>query len=121
MSRSRSPVDDHIDTFSGEQRKTLLRLAEILREILPGATETISYGMPCFKVDGVAVAGFSGFKAHNSYFPHSGNILDAVGSLPAGCTATKGTLRFPVDNCLSKSFVRTLVAARKREIRERGR
>ena len=116
-----SPVDAHIRKFTGVQRETLQKLASILREVLPGAEECISYNMPCFKVHGKAVAGFDGFKKHNGYFPHSGNIVSAVGALPAGCAVTKGGLQFPLDKCLTKTLVRKLVRARLREIEERGR
>ena len=61
--------------------------------------------MPCFKVDGVAVAGFDGFKRHGSYFPHSGNIVAQVSGIPDWCTAaTPGTLQFPVDRPLPKAW-----------------
>jgi uncharacterized protein YdhG (YjbR/CyaY superfamily) len=73
--------------------------------------------MPCFKVNGVAVAGFDGFKQHCSYFPHSGNVVGQVSGLPAWCTvASKGTLQFPVDRPLPKTLVRRLVRARLDEI-----
>ena len=121
MPRKATPIDIHIAAFRGEQRESLSELAAILRELLPGAVECISYNMPCFKVDGKAVAGFDGFTKHNSYFPHSGNIVNSVGPLPAGCSATKGSLHFPLDRCLTKTLVKKLVSARLREIAERGR
>lgn len=120
MSRS-SRIDSHIEQFDGVQAETLRKLAAILRELLPDAEECISYNMPCFKVDGKAVAGFDGFTKHNSYFPHSGNIVNSVGPLPAGCSATKGSLHFPLDRCLTKTLVKKLVSTRLREIAKRGR
>ena len=85
--------------------------------MLPDAVECVSYNMPCFKVDGVAVAGYDGFKHHCSYFPHSGNVVRQVSGIPAWCTvASKGTLQFPVDRPLPKALVRKLVRARLREI-----
>ena len=96
-------------------------LRTTLRQLLPDAEECISYNMPCFKVDGVAVAGFDGFKKHCSYFPHSGNVVSQLRGIPSWCTvATKGTLQFPVDRPLPKVLVRQLVRVRLREIAERG-
>ena len=89
----------------------------MLHDLLPDASECLSYNMPCFKVGGGAVAGFDGFKHHCSYFPHSGNIVRQVSGIPAWCTvASKGTLQFPVDRPLPKTLVRKLVRARLREI-----
>ena len=84
------------------------------------AQECISYTMPCFKVDGIAVAGFDGFKRHCSYFPHSGNVIGQVTGVPAWCTVcSSGTLQFPVDRALPKALVRRLVQARRNEIADR--
>jgi uncharacterized protein YdhG (YjbR/CyaY superfamily) len=33
-------------------------------ELVPGAEQCISYGMPAFKVQGKMVAGFAAFKKH---------------------------------------------------------
>lgn len=109
-------IDDHLATLPSPQRETLEALAATLRELLPGAEETISYRMPCFKVDGRAVAGFDGFRNHCSYFPHSGSVLERVQGIPAWATAERGTLRFPPDRRLPTALVRRLVRAKLDEI-----
>ncbi len=120
MSASDSPIDTHLARFDGPQRDTLSTLRDTLRELLPDAEECISYNMPCFKLDGEAVAGFDGFKKHCSYFPHSGGVLGRVTSIPSWCTVSStGTLQFPVDRPLPKALVRRLVQARRRDIAER--
>ena len=117
MSRPEDPIAFHLATLPQPQRDTLTALRATLRELLPNASESLSYNMPCFKVDGVAVAGFDGFKNHCSYFPHSGNVVGQITGVPEWCTAaSKGTLQFPVDRPLPKTLVRKLVQARLREI-----
>jgi uncharacterized protein YdhG (YjbR/CyaY superfamily) len=114
------PVSAHLAALPQPQRDTLTVLRATLRDLLPDAEECISYNMPCFKVDGVAVAGYDGFKRHCSYFPHSGNIVAKVSGIPAWCTvASAGTLQFPVDRPLPKALVRKLVRARLDEIATR--
>ncbi len=111
------PISAHLATLPQPQRDTLTALRATLRDLLPDAEECISYNMPCFKVDGVAVAGFDGFKQHCSYFPHSGNVVGQVSGIPDWCTvASRGTLQFPVDRPLPKALVRKLVRARLAEI-----
>jgi uncharacterized protein YdhG (YjbR/CyaY superfamily) len=120
VSGSASPIEAHLVTLPQPQRDTLTALLEMLRDLLPDAAECISYNMPCFKIDGIAVAGFDGFKQHCSYFPHSGNIVSQVSGVPPWCTvATKGTLQFPVDRPPPKTLVRKLVRARLAEIEAR--
>lgn len=117
MSSGADLIDAYLAALPQPQRDTLAALRATLRELLPDAEECISYQMPCFKVDGKAVAGFDGFKQHCSYFPHSGNVVQHVTGIPAWCTvASKGTLQFPVDRPLPKTLVRKLVRARLDEI-----
>ena len=117
MSGPEDPIASHLATLPQPQRDTLTALRAMLRDLLPGAVECISYNMPCFKVDGVAVAGFDGFKDHCSYFPHSGNVVGQITGVPSWCNvASRGTLRFPVDRPLPKTLVRKLVRARLGEI-----
>ena len=120
MSRPDDPIASHLAALPQPQRDTLTALRATLRDLLPNASESLSYNMPCFKVDGVAVAGFDGFKSHCSYFPHSGNVVGQITGIPEWCTvASRGTLQFPVDRPLPKTLVRKLVQARLREIAAR--
>jgi uncharacterized protein YdhG (YjbR/CyaY superfamily) len=121
MSGPDDPVSAHLASVPQPQRDTLTALRTTLRELLPDAEECINYNMPCFKVDGVAVAGFDGFKHHCSYFPHSGSVVGKVSGIPDWCVvASPGTLQFPVDRPLPKSLVRTLVRTRLDEIAARS-
>jgi uncharacterized protein YdhG (YjbR/CyaY superfamily) len=105
-------VDEYLAAAPEPQRGTLTRLRSDLRALLPEATETISYGMPAFKQGGKAIAGYAYFKAHCSYFPHSGTVLPAIGDELAGYEWTKGTLKFPVDQPLPMNLLRSLVETR---------
>jgi uncharacterized protein YdhG (YjbR/CyaY superfamily) len=105
-------VDEYLAAAPEPQRSTLTRLRSDLRALLPEAIETISYGMPAFKQGGKAIAGYAYFKAHCSYFPHSGTVLPAIGDDLAGYEWTKGTLKFPVDQPLPVTLLRSLVETR---------
>lgn len=109
-------VDDYLEHAPEPQRSTLTRLRETLRGILPDAAETMSYGMPAFKVGGKAVAGYAYYKEHCSYFPHSGDVLPEHADELESYSWTKGTLRFPIDQPLPKSLVKRLVETRLRQL-----
>ncbi len=108
------PFDSYLAAQPEPQRSTLVAVAASLRQILPGALECISYGMPAFKVDGTAIAGFAGFKHHCSYFPHSGAVIPQLAADVAGYDADRGTLRFGIDTPLPPALLRKLVATRLR-------
>ena len=117
MSSEGNLIDAYLAALPQPQRDTLAALRMTLQNLLPDAEECLSYKMPCFKVAGMAVAGFDGFKQHCSYFPHSGNVVGQIDGIPDWCTvASKGTLKFPVDRPLPKTLVRRLVRARLDEI-----
>jgi len=110
-------VDDYLDGAPEPQRSTLVTLRAALRELLPDASEELSYGVPAFKVGGKAVAGYAYFQKHCSYFPHSGSVLSELAADElAEYEWSKGTLRFPVDEPLADSLVARLVNVRKAQL-----
>ena len=71
-------VDAYLATCEEPKRGTLEQLRRTILEVVPDAEQTISYGMPAFKLRGKTVAGFAAFKNHLSYLPHSGSVLPAL-------------------------------------------
>ena len=109
-------VDEYLAKTSPEQQATLGALRSMLRSMLPRATEELRYGMPAFVLDTKAVAGYAAAAGHCSYFPMSGDVLTAAGSAVDGYSTSKGGLRFPSDQRLPKTLVRTLVKLRLAEL-----
>jgi uncharacterized protein YdhG (YjbR/CyaY superfamily) len=83
--------------------------------VLPGAEECIAYGVPTFKADGKAIAGFAAFKNHCTYFPMSGSVLTAMKDDVAEYETSKGALKFAVDKPLPSNLVKKLINVRIRE------
>jgi uncharacterized protein YdhG (YjbR/CyaY superfamily) len=102
-------VDEYLDAAPEPQRSTLLALRATLRELLPDADESLSYGMPAFVVGGKPVAGYAWAKRHCSYYPHSGAVLSELSDELEGYDWSKGTLRFPVNEPLPHRLTARLV------------
>jgi uncharacterized protein YdhG (YjbR/CyaY superfamily) len=109
-------VDEYLEAAPEPHRSTLAQLRASLREILPWATETISYGMPAIEVEGKAVAGYAHFNNHCSYFPHSGSVLPELADELETYEWSKGTLRFSVDEPLRQDLITRLVAVRMEQL-----
>lgn len=109
-------VEEYLAGAPEPHRATLTQLRETLRELLPDAEETLSYGVPAFKSEGKLVAGYAYFKKHCSYFPHSGSVLSRLAEELEGFEWSKGTLKFGVDEPLPESMVGRLVEERLREL-----
>jgi len=105
-------IDSYLSGLEEPKRKTLQALRACILEIVPDATECISYGMPAFRLQGKVVAGFAAFKNHLSYLPHSGRVLDKLPSELANYSHSSGALRFASDEPLPKGLVQKLIEIR---------
>jgi uncharacterized protein YdhG (YjbR/CyaY superfamily) len=56
-------VEDYIDAQPMGSRKVLERVRATIRKAIPKAEETISYGIPTYKVDGAVVIYFAGGRS----------------------------------------------------------
>jgi uncharacterized protein YdhG (YjbR/CyaY superfamily) len=117
---SAEEIDDYLRDVDEPKRSTLQALRLTILEVIPGAEQGISYGMPAFRMQGKTVAGFAAFKDHLSYLPHSGTVLGQLVDELAGYTMTKGSLHFAVDRPLPKAIVTKLIAVRLREVDRRS-
>ena len=109
-------IDEYLLKVEEPKRATLGALRATILEILPDAEQTISYGMPAFKVRGKVIAGFAAFKKHLSYLPHSGSVFSELRAELAGYTMTSGALHFDVDKPLPRELVEKLIAVRMRQV-----
>ena len=67
-------IDDYIKNYPEDIRKILEKIRETIKKVVPEATETISYGIPTFKLNGKNLVHFGGFKNHISFFPTGGGV-----------------------------------------------
>jgi uncharacterized protein YdhG (YjbR/CyaY superfamily) len=105
-------VDEYLVALPRDQRVALQELRETIAAAAPGATETISYQMPAFKLDGRFLVSFAAFKDHCSFFPASTNVIKALGEQLKPYLSGKGTMRFTVDAPIPSALVRKVVRAR---------
>ncbi len=114
-----SVYDEHLEGFQGAQRTALARTIESARRALPGAVEAIAWGMPTFRAgdtSGPSILSITGFRHHNSLFPHSGSVTARLGDAVAGYDITKGTIHFDRDRAFPAALLRRIIAVRIEEI-----
>jgi len=107
-----SPIDAYLATLPADQREVLQRLRAQVNRLVPDAVETISYGMPTFKLDGRGLLWFAGWKAHCSIYPLTDTFLAAHADELKGYGRTKGSLHFTPEARLPESLVERMVRAR---------
>lgn len=64
MSNEKTEVDAYIASFSGETRRRLEQLRELIQEYSPDVVEALSYGLVGYKRNGKPLVYFGGFEKH---------------------------------------------------------
>lgn len=103
-------VDEYLSWVPEAHRPLLDSLRETIKSVAPEATETISYGMPAFKLNGRFFVSYSDFKNHVSLFPASGAVRAALGDELKPYFSGKGTFRFRADQPIPTDLVARIVA-----------
>lgn len=62
-------IDDYISTFPENVQPVLEQVRQTIRGVVPDATETISYQIPTFTLDGKSLVHFAGWKKHIGIYP----------------------------------------------------
>ena len=112
-------IDEYISTFPSETRAVLENVRLIIHKAVPAATETISYGIPTFDLNGKHLVFFAGWKHHISLYP-----------IPAGDEVfqqkllhykrARGTIQFPLDKPLPYDLVEQIVVLLMRESQKKS-
>lgn len=105
-------VEAYLAKVPERHRALLLRVHQQLRDLLPDATETISYGMPALAVDGKAVVWYAAWKDHCSLYPLTGGLLAAHREQLRPFRMTRGSVHFTADRPLPPPLVEALVRGR---------
>ena len=111
-----SAVDEYLGKLDASQRAALGRICQVAREIVPGAEEATSYGMPAFKVKGKPLLGFTASQRHLSLHPFSPAAIETVKDGLGGFALSKGTIRFTADKPIPDAVLRRIIEARLKEI-----
>jgi uncharacterized protein YdhG (YjbR/CyaY superfamily) len=108
-------VDDYLAALPEPSRVALENLRATIRTAAPGATETISYGMPAFKDGGRLLVYYAAFKDHCSLFPGSKAVIETFKDELGPHATGKGTIQFRADRPLLPELVAKIVRARLEE------
>ena len=110
-------VQTYLASLPSDVRSAVRKLREAIRAAVPSAVESISYGIPAFKLDGQRLVYCAGWKSHTSLYPITAGVRRAFAGELDGHKTSKGTIRFPLTKQPSSTFVRRFVKARVAEVR----
>ena len=102
-------------------RRYLRQIRASIRAVAPNATESITYRIPTFKLDGRPFIYCAGFRDHVSLYPMTGVIRRKFAAELKRFKTSTGTVQFSLEKPLPLGLVRRLVKARLAEMRKKTR
>jgi len=109
--RPSGSIDEYIAEFPPETQKVLKELRALIRVAAPDATETISYAMPTFDLNGKHLVHFAGFAHHVGLYPMPSGIEAFKDELEPYKNA-KGSVQFPLGKPMPWDLIRRIVEYR---------
>jgi len=106
-----NPVQNYISTFPKDVQELLEQVRRIITNTAPEAEESISYGMPAYKLSGKPLIYFAGYKKHiRLYALPSGHeaFSEELNKYKKG----KGSVQFPVNEALPLDLIQRIVRFR---------
>jgi uncharacterized protein YdhG (YjbR/CyaY superfamily) len=113
-------VDDYLAALPEAQRRLLADLRADVARLAPDAVETISYGMPAFKLNGRFFLSYAAWTHHCSIYPIDDQLLERHADAIRGYGRTKGALHFSPSKPLPPALLEDLVRRRASEARSEG-
>jgi uncharacterized protein YdhG (YjbR/CyaY superfamily) len=90
-------VDEYIETFPTEIKSILKAIRAIILKNAPNAIESISYGMPAYKINRKPLVYFAAFKNHIGFYATPTGHAQFAGEL-SKYKQGKGSVQFPFNN-----------------------
>src|SRR5947209_5320762 len=104
-------VDEYIAEFPPETQKALHEVRGLIRASAPGATETISYAIPTFDLNGKHLVHFAGYEKHIGFYP-TGSGVEAFKEEIKAYKWSTGAVQFPLGQPLPRDLIRRIVEFR---------
>jgi uncharacterized protein YdhG (YjbR/CyaY superfamily) len=111
-------IDTFIAGFPADVQALLAQVRATIRAAAPDATETISYGIPTFVLNGNLVH-FSGYKRHIGFYPGAAGIEQFTKELSPYKSA-KGSVQFPIDEPLPLALIAKITKFRVKQNRAKA-
>jgi uncharacterized protein YdhG (YjbR/CyaY superfamily) len=107
-------VEEYMKAFPDHVQELLSQVRATIQANAPQAIETISYGMPAYKINGKPLVYFAGFKNHIGFYAtptgHAA-FKDELSKYKQG----KGSVRFPLDKPVPFELIAQIVRFRVQE------
>jgi uncharacterized protein YdhG (YjbR/CyaY superfamily) len=108
---TRKNVDEYINEFPKDVQALLIQVRSTIIKNAPQAEESISYGMPAYKLNGKPLVYFAGFKNHIGFYATPSGHKEFEKEL-ANYKQGKGSVQFPIDKPMPLKLIAKIVKYR---------
>lgn len=111
MNKTIKNVDEYFGSFPQETQKILKEIRQIIQKSAPESVESISYGMPAYKLNGKPLVYFAAFKNHIGFYATpTGHV--AFSEKLSKYIQGKGSIQFPIDQPMPLELIEMIVKFR---------
>ena len=111
MNNTYKNIDEYIAVFPDSVQLVLKKIRKIIQEAAPQASETISYQMPTYKLNGKNLVHFAGWKNHIGLYP-TPSATNAFSEKLTKYKYAKGSIKFPLNETIPYSLIKEIVRFR---------
>ncbi len=104
-------IDRYLAKLPEDMRVALEKMRMIIRELVPDATERVSYGVPIFRLHKDLV-GLGVSKNMCSFYVMSPALVQAMKEELSGYKVSGGTIHFKPETILSRAVIEKIIRAR---------
>jgi uncharacterized protein YdhG (YjbR/CyaY superfamily) len=107
-------VDEYIASFPPSTQKLLKQIRSTIKKAAPDAIESISYGMPAYKINGKPLVYFAGYEKHIGFYATPSGHKAFAKEL-SKYKQGKGSVQFPINEKLPLALIEKIVQFRLKE------
>ena len=108
-------IDEYIAEFPPQTQTVLQEMRALITASAPEATETISYAIPTFDLNGRHLVHFAAYDRHIGFYP-TGSGAEAFKEELKAYKGGKGSVQFPLGELLPTDLIRRIVEFRVKTI-----
>jgi uncharacterized protein YdhG (YjbR/CyaY superfamily) len=113
-------IDEYIADFPVEVQKIMEEIRTAIKKVAPTAEESISYAIPAFKLNGVYLVYFAGFKNHIGFYPAPVG-MEAFKEEFSTYKTGKGSVQFPLNKPMPFDLITRIVEFRLEQALRKGK
>jgi uncharacterized protein YdhG (YjbR/CyaY superfamily) len=114
MNTNYKNVDEYIKTFPAETQVLLEQVRSTIKKAAPGAEESISYGMPAYKLYKRPLVYFAGYSNHIGFYATPTGHSEFASEL-SRYKQGKGSVQFPLDEPMPLDLITRITKFRVKE------